>query len=275
MKSGIAVLGSGSLGNAVLVQSTRTRVLIDMGFSGAELSRRLATVGLETSDIDAIFVTHTHSDHVGTSAVSLSRREGIAMFSHSDNFKAMRQRLRGFDSLKKQGLATAMPRSRSLKLGDMAVECFLLPHDADGVNLGYRFTVPGRDGTVRITVATDLGHFPARAARWFASSKVIVLESNHDPEMLASSARPQDLKDRISGPDGHLSNEDCTEAILRILGSAKDATVHHVVLAHLSRECNTSILAINCARQALHDVHPDGIKVHVADQYRVSPVIPV
>lgn len=274
MESGIAVLGSGSLGNSLVVRSPQACVLVDMGFSGAELSRRLEPLGLGVGDLDAILVTHTHTDHVGSSAISLLRREAIPLFSHAENLDALGLKFGGLNTLVSRGLATSLS-GKPFEFRDMLIESFLLPHDAAGVNLGYRITMPGRAGPVPITVATDLGHFSDRLIGWFTGSGIIMLESNHDPGLLARSGRPQDLKNRISGPMGHLANSECAEALSAIMEASGEGEIRHVVLAHLSRECNTADLALDATRRALDAAPFDGISVHTSEQYLVGPVITV
>jgi len=121
-------------------------------------------------------------------------------------------------------------------------------------------------------IATDLGHMPEGCLEWFVDADVVVLESNHDPEMLRESGRPRDLIERIAGPKGHLSNAATAEAVAEIVGRSHSGRVQQVILAHLSRHCNTPKLAL-AAQGHLACRHGGAIRIRAATQYAVGPKV--
>ncbi|MGB3088178.1 MAG: hypothetical protein WBC53_10740, partial [Phycisphaerae bacterium] len=145
-------------------------------------------------------------------------------------------------------------------------------HDSQGECLGFRLTMgPARRQRV-VTLATDLGHVPDACLGWFVDSHVVVLESNHDPEMLAASGRPADLIHRIAGPNGHLSNGDSAEALSKIVGRSRRDRVKDMILAHLSRECNTPEIALET--HAYLTSHGAGsVHLSAASQFEPGPMV--
>ena len=218
-------LGSGSGGNATLVEAssgiTTTRLLIDAGFSLRELDARLARAGLAATDIDAVFVTHEHGDHIGC-AVALAEREGLPLWMSRGTWRALGE------PLAPTGLRFARD-DEAIAVGDLELHPFTVAHDA-AEPLQLRCT----DGSARLVVLTDLGSITAHMLRKVAGCDAIVLECNHDAEMLAQSRYPPSLKSRIGGRLGHLSNA----TAMQILGHCLGERLRHVVAAHLSRENN-------------------------------------
>ena len=223
-------LGSGSSGNATVVEAssgiTTTRLLIDAGFSLRELETRLERAGLSTGDLDAVFVTHEHGDHVGC-AVALSERHDIPVWMSRGTWRAI-------------GPCPAPPRlafardGEPIEVGDLTVHPFTVAHDAaEPLQLGCS------DGASRVVVLTDLGSITAHMLENCVGCDALVLECNHDADMLAASRYPPSLKSRIGGRFGHLSNHTAAEIVARAAG----AGLRHLVAAHLSRENNTPELA--------------------------------
>jgi phosphoribosyl 1,2-cyclic phosphodiesterase len=228
-------LGSGSSGNATLVEAsdgtTVTRVLVDCGFSLRELTLRLARVGLAPQDIDAVFVTHEHGDHVGC-ALSLARKQGCALWMSHGTWRAI-----GEPDL------PAIRHARDgevIAVGDLQLTPFTVPHDANEP-LQLRFT----DGQSTLGVLTDLGCVTPHVLAHLQRCDALLLEFNHDRELLARSAYPESLKRRISGRLGHLAN-DLSAALLR---DCLHPGLRHVVAAHLSAQNNQPSLV----RQLLAD----------------------
>ncbi len=219
-------LGSGSSGNATLVEATSgittTRLLIDAGFSLREVETRLQRFGLSAADLDAVFVTHEHGDHVGC-ALALAERYGLAVWMSRGTWRAI-------------GPAAAPARlsfardGEALTVGDLEVLPFTVAHDAVEP-LQLRCS----DGNVALGVLTDLGSITAHMLESIAGCDSLVLECNHDADKLASSRYPASVKSRIGGRFGHLSNATAAE----ILGRIDGARLTHVVAAHLSRENNS------------------------------------
>jgi phosphoribosyl 1,2-cyclic phosphodiesterase len=227
-------LGSGSGGNATVVEAssgiTTTRLLIDAGFSLRELDARLGRAGLAAGDIDAVFVTHEHGDHIGC-AVALAEREGLPLWMSRGTWRAVG------GPVAPTGLRFARD-DEAIAVGDLELHPFTVAHDA-AEPLQLRCT----DGSTRLVVLTDLGSITAHMLRKVAGCDAIVLEFNHDAEMLAQSRYPPSLRSRIGGRLGHLSNA----TAMQILGHCLGERLRHVVAAHLSRENNRP----DIVRQAL------------------------
>ena len=223
-------IGSGSGGNATVVEAssgiTTTRLLVDAGFSLKELDLRLARAGLAASDLDAVFVTHEHGDHIGC-ALALAEREQLPLWMSRGTWRATG----GF------GAPATLRFARDaepIAIGDIEVHPFTVAHDA-----AEPLQLRCGDGGLRLVVLTDLGSITAHMIDNVAGCDAIVLECNHDAAMLASSRYPPSLKARIGGRFGHLSNATAAE----ILARCTSARLQHVVAAHLSRENNRPDLA--------------------------------
>lgn len=218
-------LGSGSTGNAALVEATSggrtSRLLIDCGFGLRQLDLRLAKAGLAATDIDAIFVTHEHGDHIGC-AHSLSRRNRIPVWMSEGTWLATGGR--DFE-----GRLNLARDDAEFAVGDIAVQPFTVPHDAREP-LQLRCS----DGARTLGVLTDLGHATAHVLSRLSGVHALLLEFNHDSELLANSAYPAFLKLRVGGRHGHLSNE----AAADIARAVRHEGLRHVVAAHLSEQNN-------------------------------------
>ena len=263
-------LASGSLGNALLVASGRTRLLVDFGIGRRRATAALHAVGVEPETIDALLVTHTHGDHFSQAAVGWCLAHSVRVFSTEANLAHLAGVMPGFRRLGRAGLLETLDGD-AVAIGDAAVEGFPVPHDSPGDCVGFRITLGGRRGRRVVAVATDLGHVPDDCLDRFADAEAIVLESNHDPVMLARSGRPMDLIRRIAGPNGHLSNGDCSEAVREIVKRSRRRRVRHVVLAHLSRDCNRPALALEAqAHLACRSRAP---RVAAASQFEPGPML--
>lgn len=232
-------LGSGSAGNATLVEgssgTTTTRVLIDCGFSLRELQARLARIGLDCDDIDAVFVTHEHGDHIGC-AVTLARRHALPLWMSRGTWRAIGQ----------PGLPEALLRfardGEPIECGDLHLRPYTVTHDALEP-LQLRLS----DGARHLGVLTDVGSITPHLLASLQRCDALLLECNHDRAMLASSSYPASVKARIGGRLGHLAN-DLSAEILK--GCLHDG-LQHVVAAHLSERNNTPALvraALGAAR---------------------------
>ncbi|HVW49053.1 MAG TPA: MBL fold metallo-hydrolase [Trinickia sp.] len=225
-----ASLGSGSEGNALVVEAasehTTTRVLLDCGFSAKELERRLARLHCGIDALDAIVVTHEHSDHIG-SALTLARKWSLPLYMSWGTAKAVGADSAGIDLHVLWGDETAA-------IGDIELSPYTVPHDAREP-LQFVFS----DGAHRLGVLTDVGACTPHITAMLNGCNALVLECNHDVQMLATSRYPQSLKARIGGNHGHLSNDAAAE-ILRGLDRTR---LTHVVAAHLSQQNNLPDLA--------------------------------
>ena len=243
-----ASLGSGSRGNALVVEAGGTRVLLDCGFSLRETSHRLARLGLAPGDLSAIFITHEHSDHV-SGAFKLARALALPAFLSAGTRAAVARHLGGDEDLR-----IIDGNAGPIVLKDLEVQPFSVPHDAQEP-LQYVFS----DGRSRLGVLTDVGHITPHVRKMLDGVEALVLECNHDPELLAASDYPFPLKRRVGGKYGHLANAEAAGLLQDIDVSG----LRHVVAAHLSEQNNRPELAAGALAQAL-GCSPDWIGV--ADQ---------
>jgi len=220
-----ASLGSGSAGNALLVQVGSTRVLVDCGFSVQETTLRLARLGVVPADLDAILITHEHSDHIGSSA-PLARRHRLPVYMTPGTRLAARDA--AYPSLQE------FHAGHTIAIGDLRVEPFTVPHDAREP-AQFVFT----DGAVRLALLTDAGHVTAHMAACVDAVDGLLLECNHDPALLATGPYPPALKRRVGGGYGHLPNHEAE----RLLALIDRSRLQHVVGMHLSERNNHPDLA--------------------------------
>ena len=230
-------LGSGSGGNATVVEtrgSTRTsRVLIDCGFSARELESRLARTGLQSSDLDAVFVTHEHGDHVGC-AVALARRHRLPLWMSRGTWRAIGEP----DA---DGLLQFARDGQPIGVGDLLLNPYTVAHDAQEP-LQLRVS----NGALHLGVLTDVGSITPHLLANLQGCDALLLECNHDRELLEQSRYPASLKARIGGRYGHLSNDTAAE----ILAACVHGRLRHLVAAHLSEQNNRPDLARMALAQA-------------------------
>lgn len=223
------VLGSGSKGNATYIKVGDTAILIDAGFSGIEIKRRLAAVGEDFSSLDAILVTHEHNDHIRGVPV-LSRQGGIPVFANNATYSA------AGDRLDKLASCRSFDTGVSFVFQDVTIHPFSISHDtADPV--GFIIS----DGLLSLGYCTDTGAVSRLMAHRLAECHGLILETNHDPEMLKKSAYPPYLKQRIRGKQGHLANRDAALFLKHLLHDG----LEHVVLAHISESNNSPDVAFS------------------------------
>lgn len=233
----VAVLGSGSAGNSVLVCSEDTRLLVDAGFSARDLARRLDALGFAPEEIHGIVVTHDHADHTRGMGV-FARRHGTPLYLTRRTHHCCRRLLRGVERV------VEYEPARPFRVGTLRVDPFMTVHDAvDPV--GVAVTDP-RSG-IRLGVATDLGRPNAHIRHALAECDVLVLEANHDEVLLHTSRYPASVKRRITSSHGHLSNQAAAQLVTELL----HGRLVCVVLAHLSREANEPDLARRVVGEAL------------------------
>jgi phosphoribosyl 1,2-cyclic phosphodiesterase len=216
-----ASLGSGSRGNALLVEAGNTRLLIDAGFGPREMGRRLQRLGLAGDDVDAVLVTHEHSDHIGGVFRCARLFEWTVLLTHGT--------LAACRDPAADARVTIIDSQQSFSVGDICVHPFPVPHDA---REPVQFVLA--DGNMRLGVLTDAGHVTPHMVAMLNACDALVLECNHDARMLAKGRYPQTLKRRIGGQWGHLDNA-AAASLLSQLGHTR---LRHVVAAHLSEENN-------------------------------------
>lgn len=234
-------LGSGSSGNATLVEAksgTRTtRLLVDCGLRLQDLEARLDEAGTQVEALDAIFITHEHGDHIGC-ARSLVKRHQTPIWMSRGTWLAVQdphwQPLQTWVQVARDG--------QTLACGDLQISPFTVPHDAREP-LQLRCS----DGDRQLGIVTDLGHVTPHVVAALQGCHALMIESNHDPEMLASSAYPSFLKQRVGGAWGHLANQ----AAADLLRQVKHSALNHVLAAHLSERNNTPELARACLSEVM------------------------
>jgi phosphoribosyl 1,2-cyclic phosphodiesterase len=229
------LLGSGSSGNATLVEVGETRLLIDAGLGPRALAERLLSAGVDPTSLAAILLSHEHEDHA-KGALGLSKRYGVPIVSTRGTYAAAGFAAAGFEAWKE--LEVRAP----LRIGACTVLGVPLPHDAASP---VAFVVG--DGATSMGHATDFGHVTKGLAEAFAGCDAVVIESNYDPDLLREGPYPQSLKQRIQGSRGHLANGETARYLRDGLGRG----CRTVVLAHLSRTNNDPELAEGAARVAL------------------------
>jgi phosphoribosyl 1,2-cyclic phosphodiesterase len=201
-------------------------VLLDCGFSAREMERRLARAGFEAGQLDAILITHEHSDHIG-SALTLARKWSIPLYTSWGTARAV-------GAAEADVELNVLWGDEAVAIGDLNVLPYTVPHDAREP-LQFVFS----DGVSRLGVLTDVGTSTPHIGAVLSGCDALVLECNHDVQMLAASRYPPSLKARIGGAHGHLNNE----AAARILASLDRSRLRYLVAAHLSQENNTAELA--------------------------------
>ena len=222
-----ASLGSGSQGNALLVEASTTRILLDCGFGLSEATRRLARIGIAPHDLSAIVVTHEHDDHIGGVA-RFARKHRVPVWVTSGT-------LRGLEDLFYPEVSVCLIRGYAgFSIGDIRIDPFPVPHDA---REPAQFVFS--DGAHRLGVLTDAGHVTAHMRHCLNGCSALVLECNYDPELLRTGDYPEPLKDRISSRLGHLDNASAAA----LLAALELNRLQHVVAAHLSQTNNRPELA--------------------------------
>jgi len=250
-----SVLGSGSRGNAVYIEAGKSSVLIDAGFSGKELQKRMEAVGRDLADVKAICITHEHNDHISGAGV-ISRRYEIPVIINSGTLEAASSKMGKLFG------TTIFSSGDVTYVGDLEIRSFCISHDtADPV--GYVVS----DGNKRLGYLTDTGKVSHLMARRLLSCQGIILEFNHDLEMLKYGPYPLPLQQRVRSSRGHLSNEDAADFLTDLM----EGEIQEVVLAHLSEKNNTVELARQAAQKRL--AQWPAVNLHVARQDTAMPLL--
>ena len=222
-------LCSGSSGNASFLEAEGRRFLIDAGLTRKRIAALLESIGVPLHTIDAVFLTHEHVDHVAGAGV-LARAHHIPVYAAADCFSALPPSVGEIPA----ACMRVFEPDRVFFCGKVRVLPFSTPHDAAHA-VGYSFMAEGR----KVTVMTDVGHVDDRLLTQLSGSDLVLLEANHDVDMLLAGPYPYPLKQRILSRRGHLCNEDCGRALIAL----HERGVRNVILGHLSRENNTPELA--------------------------------
>jgi phosphoribosyl 1,2-cyclic phosphodiesterase len=233
----VCVLASGSSGNSVYVTSETTKILIDAGLTARQTAVRLQQLGVEPESIAGICISHEHGDHTAGIRI-LQKRHGIPVYANAGT-------LSGIQSMpKSEGITARIFQTGSpFAIGDIDIEPFSVPHDAYEP-VGFRLHAAG----TTVGVVTDLGMVTELVRDKLRGCHAIIIESNHDEELLLNAPRPWPLKQRIRSRQGHLSNLGAA----RLIAECAADTLQHVFLSHLSSDCNTPDTARHAVASLLH-----------------------
>lgn len=257
-------LYSGSTGNCLLVQTNETNLLIDAGVSQTKISNALASFNMDLENIDAILVTHEHSDHVANVG-SISKKYNIPVYCNEETLKAMPNQ----KSKISENNQKIFVNGKNFKINNLEISPFSIPHDAAdpcGFNIFY--------DNKKITIATDIGHMNNDLISKLKDSAFILLEANYDPDILKYSRYPFQLKQRILGSKGHLSNETAGKTISELFLKNK---FKKAMLGHLSKENNFPELALKTVYDELEtkNITSKDIAIEVASRSCPSKLIKI
>lgn len=252
------ILGSGSAGNAVLVECGESRVLVDAGFAPRTLAARLSAIGVAPGSIEACVVTHEHGDHVRGAAAG-ARRWGWALYASGGTVNS-------WPELADAG-CTTLESGETRALSGLTITTRDIPHDADGP-VGVRVTCARTGATA--AVCTDVGHVNRSVRALCEGVDLLVLESNHDEGMLRAGPYPPSVQARIASRTGHLSNRASAELARDVV----HRDLAHVVLAHLSERCNDQALAHRTAAESLRQRRFAGTLSVALQDAVVGPFLP-
>jgi len=259
-------LFSGSSGNAIFISGNNTKILVDAGLSGTKIERALSSIGEDICNIQAILISHEHMDHIMGAGV-LARRFGIPIYANKNTWNAMANII----NIRKlhPNCIRVFDTGDIFSIGDIEIHTFRIPHDA-AEPVGFNFLCNGK----KLTVATDMGHINSNLLSNLEGSDMILIESNHDIEMLKMGRYPWPLKRRIMGDRGHLCNDVAAQVVayLASMGTKK------FLLGHLSKENNFPELAFETVKNALMEksiIVGRDVYLGVAMRDRVSEAISV
>jgi phosphoribosyl 1,2-cyclic phosphodiesterase len=252
-------LRSGSSGNALFVQAGRARVLVDAGLSGKKVECALAEIGVAPETLTGIMISHEHSDHIQGAGV-LSRRYDLPLYATEGTWRALAD-LPAFQRVADKN-RRVFGAGEDFYIRDLGIVPFAIPHDA-AEPVGFALLHAGR----KVCIATDLGHIAPGWMQALRGADLVLLEANHDPDMLRGSIRYNArLKARILGRHGHLSNADCGQALVQLAQSG----VRHAILGHMSEETNTPALAFDTVSAVLQAAGVRGMRVDLAYRDRTG-----
>ena len=251
----LSVLGSGSSGNAIYIGSADTGILVDAGFSCKKMEEKLAKINVAPDSINGLLITHEHTDHISGAGI-FSRKYDVPIYITRKSFEAGKEKI---GKVKEENIKII---TRDFKICEnIHVLPFEVMHDAEQT-VGYE--IKNSEGK-KITIATDIGYITNSVRERFKGSDAVLIESNYDYNMLMNGPYPWDLKNRVKGKNGHLSNYDCAKFI---------ESIHHdflqkVYLVHISKDNNTYNTAYRTTREHLREEGID-VDIEVAEQEKTT-----
>ncbi|MFA6816502.1 MAG: MBL fold metallo-hydrolase [Lentisphaeria bacterium] len=254
---GVTTLGSGSKGNATLIHYGNCGILVDAGFSLKELRRRLNVAHIDESIIKAIIITHEHSDHIKGLRVCASYFS-VPIYASTRCADTLMRKDPKIHTIHR------FTPGGTFMFKDYSITPFDIKHDAiEPVAFVIRIK------NKKIGIATDLGSVTKMTEYQLNACDFLIIESNHDLNMLAASPRPWHLKQRILSPIGHLNNNATQDFLTRVIGP----NTHYITLAHISHECNTNDIAFNTTEKTLQDLGRQDIHLEIANQEQPTPTL--
>ena len=246
-------LASGSKGNCLFIGSKNTKLLIDAGISLKKIKERLFEIGESIENIDAVIVTHEHSDHI-RGLEMLTKKHGIPVLANAQTAKAVCSLLNVTPKFK------IFSTGESFTFGDITFHPFSIQHDtSDPIALTALID------DVKFGICTDLGFVTSLVKKHLEMCNCIYIESNHEPSMVHASARPMIYKQRVLSRQGHLSNQECAKLLKEIFHDG----LKHIYLAHLSDECNHPEVALRSTRELLNELL-ENTSLSIAYQDKIS-----
>lgn len=257
---------SGSSGNCYMVKSEHTTLLVDVGITGKRVFSGLAERGVDPETIDGILITHEHIDHVRSLRMVSKKAVNAGVYASRGTLAQIADKI-------PEARSYCVPEEEPFYIGDIQVDPFRLSHDA-AEPTGYSFACGGR----QLTIVTDTGYVSEEIFQQVESADLLILEANHEVNILKMGAYPYPLKRRILSDEGHLSNEAAGRCLCQMLKKREHKKIPHVVLAHLSKENNTPGQAYLTIRNILfeEDFYIDkDLKLNIACRDEVSPFVEV
>ena len=235
MNCKISVLASGSSGNSIYISDGKLNILIDAGLSGKDLEKRLNKIGVSANEIDAILITHEHRDHVSGAGI-ISRRYNIPIYANDPTWEQSYECIGNIDEKHCKII------SNDFMLGDISIHPFSISHDA-----ASPFAYILHCNNKSVGIATDMGYFDEKIVNELKGLDFLVIEANHDLDMLMTGSYPWNVKHRIRGDEGHLSNDDTAALLPKVI----DSNGPHILLAHLSEDNNNPEVAYITVKNGL------------------------